>query len=106
MLTHLQNIIDGIERRKNDFEESKEHRLAGMVYACPVEGERYYLQVLLNHVRGATYFDNLKTIGTALTSFHDFFQPIYLHVCGGTSQKLYGLCLIVSFYYHIFLDSF
>jgi hypothetical protein len=42
MLTHLQpvscienfqNIIDGIERRKNGFEESKERRLAGW-YMC------------------------------------------------------------------------
>jgi hypothetical protein len=59
-----------------------------MVYACPAEGERYYLRILLNHVRGATSFNDLKTTCIALISFHDFFHPIYLHVCGGTSQKL------------------
>lgn len=32
------------------------------VYANPAEGERYYLRVLLNHVRGATSFVSLRTV--------------------------------------------
>ncbi|XP_071677067.1 uncharacterized protein [Lolium perenne] len=33
-----------------------------IVYAHPAEGERYFLRVLLNHVRGATSYENLKTV--------------------------------------------
>jgi len=32
------------------------------VYAHLAEGERYFLRVLLNHVRGATSFENLRTV--------------------------------------------
>jgi hypothetical protein len=36
------------------------------VYAHPAEGDRYYLRVLLSHVRGATSFDHLKTVNGKL----------------------------------------
>jgi hypothetical protein len=43
-----------------------------IVSAHPVEGERYYLRVLLNHVTGATSYDDLKTVnGELLPSFRD-----------------------------------
>jgi hypothetical protein len=52
-----------------------------MVHVLPAEGERYYLSVLLNHVRGAISFGDLKTTDTVVTSFHDFFtQNILLFV--------------------------
>jgi hypothetical protein len=51
-----------------------------MVYACPTEGERYYLHVLLKHVSGATSFDDLKTTGTALNSVHNFLTR-YIFMC-------------------------
>jgi hypothetical protein len=34
-----------------------------------------------------SYFFDLKTTDTVVTSFHDFFHPKYSLVCGGTSQK-------------------
>jgi hypothetical protein len=87
------------DRMEKEWLRRKQRTQIGrMVYACPAEGERYCLQVLLNHVRGATSFNDLKTTGTALTSFHDFF--VY------NTKTLYGLCLVVSLYYHILLDSF
>ena len=33
------------------------------MYAHPTEGERYFLRVLLNHVRGATSYEDLRTMG-------------------------------------------
>jgi hypothetical protein len=33
-----------------------------IVYAHRAEGERYFLRVLLNHVRGATSFEHLRTV--------------------------------------------
>ncbi|XP_073035172.1 uncharacterized protein [Primulina eburnea] len=50
--------------KKNKFwQERKKGKVIGHVNgANPVEGERYYLRLLLNHVRGPTSFDNLLTI--------------------------------------------
>ena len=42
------------------------------MYAHPAEGERYYLRVLLNHVRGATSFEHLRSRhGTTYVTFRD-----------------------------------
>ena len=42
------------------------------MYAYPAEGERYYLRVLLNHVRGATSFEHLRSRhGTTYATFRD-----------------------------------
>ena len=33
------------------------------MYAHPTEAERYFLRGLLNHVRGATSYEDLRTLG-------------------------------------------
>jgi hypothetical protein len=47
---------------------NKRQQIGRLVYAHPAEGDRYYLRVLLSHVRGATSFDHLKTVNGKLCS--------------------------------------
>jgi hypothetical protein len=66
------------DRMEKEWLQRKQRTQIGRImYVCPAEGERYYLRVLLNHVRGATSFDDLKTTGTAVNSVHDFFNLVY-----------------------------
>jgi hypothetical protein len=47
-------------------------QIGWIVYAHPGEGERYFLRVLLNHVRGPTSFEDLKTVaGIICASFRE-----------------------------------
>ncbi|BAH92476.1 Os04g0142700 [Oryza sativa Japonica Group] len=52
--------------------KTKRGQVGRVVYAHPREGERYYLGVLLNHVRGATSFEDLRTLsGTTYSTFRE-----------------------------------
>jgi len=52
----------------------KRIQIGRLVYAHPAEGERYYLRVLLNHVRGATSFEDLRT-------WHGATYPTFRQAC-------------------------
>jgi hypothetical protein len=43
-------------------------QIGQIVYANPAEGERYFLRVLLNHVRGATSYEDLRTVASVTYS--------------------------------------
>lgn len=48
----------------------------------PAEGERYYLQILLKHVKGPTSFESFKTIGWSIySSFREASQKHVLIGC-------------------------
>eukprot|EP00267_Zea_mays_P044793 XP_020397012.1 uncharacterized protein LOC103644601 [Zea mays] len=50
-------------------------KVGRIVSALPVEGERFYLRLLLNHVTGATSFADLRTVdGDILPSFREAAQ--------------------------------
>ncbi|KAL6634793.1 hypothetical protein ACP70R_027464 [Stipagrostis hirtigluma subsp. patula] len=47
-------------------------QIGRIVSAHPAEGERYYLRVLLNHVAGATSFEDLRTVnGVVFPTFRE-----------------------------------
>ncbi|KAL5555788.1 hypothetical protein UlMin_038024 [Ulmus minor] len=46
----------------------KGHVIGRIVTTNPSEGKRYYLQLLLNHIRGATCFQDLRIVNNVLTS--------------------------------------
>ena len=59
-------------KKKWQTRKTKRIQIGRLVYAHPAEGERYYLRVLLSHVRGATSFDDLKTVnGKPCSSFRE-----------------------------------
>uniref|UniRef100_A0A8I6WJ47 ATP-dependent DNA helicase n=1 Tax=Hordeum vulgare subsp. vulgare TaxID=112509 RepID=A0A8I6WJ47_HORVV len=61
---HYRWIVGGKKwqmRKKN-----KKSQIGRLVHAHPAEGQRYYLRVLLSHLRGATSFDDLKTVNGKL----------------------------------------
>jgi len=57
-----------ISGRKIWQRRKQKGQIGRIVYANPSEGERYYLRVLLNHVRGPTSFEDLKTVAGILCS--------------------------------------
>ncbi|PKA47984.1 ATP-dependent DNA helicase PIF1 [Apostasia shenzhenica] len=56
------NIIRGIDKENFGQREKKKQKVIGRIaLANLAEGERYYLRLLLNHVKGPTSFTDLQT---------------------------------------------
>jgi hypothetical protein len=52
--------------------KKKVYQIGRIVSAHPAEGERYYLRVLLNHMTGATSYEDLRKVdGKILPSFQE-----------------------------------
>ena len=58
---------------KKLWKPRKRHfQIGRLVYAYPSEHERYYLRMLLNHVRGPTSFESVRSVrGVVKASFRD-----------------------------------
>ncbi|KAL5542376.1 hypothetical protein UlMin_010086 [Ulmus minor] len=56
------------QRDKFWMPRKKGHVIGRIVTTNPSEGERYYLRLLLNHIRGAACFKDLRMVNNVLTS--------------------------------------
>jgi hypothetical protein len=67
----------------------KQHfQIGRLVYANPAEGCRYYLRILLNHVRGATSYESLRTVrGVVCHTFREACQKLCLITSNGSLDE-------------------
>lgn len=83
--------------KKDKYWKPREQRtqIGRMVYANPAEGERFYLRVLLNHVRGATSYKHLKTVrGVEHPTFRDACEHIGLVETDASIDKTLTECAL------------
>jgi hypothetical protein len=63
-------------------------QIGRLVYANPTEGCRYYLLILLNHVRGATSYESLRTVrGVVCPTFRDDCEKLGLITSDGSLDE-------------------
>ncbi|KAB2597059.1 hypothetical protein D8674_036555 [Pyrus ussuriensis x Pyrus communis] len=56
-----------IQAQRKWSKRKNRNKVIGRIYAVsPAEGEKFYLRILLNHVRGPTSFTNLRTVNGVL----------------------------------------
>ena len=61
MLTEYFNVNRSNPATRQYPRKVKRIQIGRLVYANPAEGERYYLRIMLNHVRGATSYEKPRT---------------------------------------------
>ncbi|KAG6705369.1 hypothetical protein I3842_07G176100 [Carya illinoinensis] len=71
-----------------------------IVTANPFEGERYYLRMLLNHIRGATSFEKLRTVNATShgllnkdSSLEDCLEEACLHQIPSSLRHIFSTIL-------------
>ncbi|CAN6685077.1 unnamed protein product [Malus baccata var. baccata] len=56
-----------IQAQRKWSKRMNRNKVIGRIYAVsPAKGEKFYLRILLNHVRGPTFFTNLRTVNGVL----------------------------------------
>jgi hypothetical protein len=94
------------DRTEKEWLQRKQRTQIGwMLYVCLAEGERYYLCILLNYVKGATSFGNLKTTGTASNSVHNFFNLVCNFMCVVVRHKN-SLCSLSCYIFLLYIICF
>ncbi|XP_035546223.1 uncharacterized protein LOC118348498 [Juglans regia] len=85
--------------------------IGSIVTASPFEGERYYLRILLNHIKGPLSFDHIKTVGNVTaptfreaatlhgllqrdTSLQDCMQEASLYQIPHSLRRLFATILV------------
>jgi hypothetical protein len=89
------------DRTEKEWLQRKQRTQIGwMLYVCLAEGERYYLCILLNYVKGATSFGNLK-LQVLLQTLYIIFLTWFVTSCVWwyVTKTLYALCHVIYFYY-------
>lgn len=62
-IKNFQNILSGINKIKYGlYEKIKSNVIGRIVIVNPNDSERYYLYLLLNHIRSATSFQHLRNV--------------------------------------------
>ncbi|KAG6674120.1 hypothetical protein I3842_15G025900 [Carya illinoinensis] len=84
-----------------DSEEKKKTVIGRIVTANPFEGERYYLRMLLNHIRGATSFEKLRTVNATShgllnkdSSLEDCLEEACLYQIPSSLRHLFSTILV------------
>lgn len=76
-MKNFQNIFFGINKIKYGLYDKKKkgNIISRIVTVNSIDSERYYLRLLLNHIRGATSFQHLKNVnGIETSSFREAAQ--------------------------------
>ena len=71
-IENSQNTTVGSKGKMWQIRKQMSGQIGQIVYANPTEGERCFLRVLLNHVRGATSYEDLRTVaGVTYSTFRE-----------------------------------